>query len=63
MGRGVGYLMRIVVSGEVTDIETLHRLRPWMEDEARKKYGGFEKTKLITDYIEGRDVYKFKLLS
>ncbi len=62
MGRGVGYLMKTVVKGEVKDIETLNRLRPWMEDESRKKYGNFEKTKLITDYDAGRDVYKFKLL-
>jgi hypothetical protein len=55
--------MKTVVKGEIKDIETLHRLRGWMEDEARKKYGNFGKTKLITDYDAGRDVYKFKLLS
>lgn len=55
--------MKIVVKGEIKDIETLDRLRGWMEDEARKKYGNFGKTKLITDYDAGRDVYKFKLLS
>ena len=54
--------MKTVVKGEVKDIETLSRLRPWMEDEARKKYGNFGKTKLITDYDAGRDVYKFKFL-
>jgi len=33
-----------------------------MEDEAKVIYGNFDKTFLRTDYIEGRDVYKFKLL-
>ena len=66
MDRGVGYLMgkkinKVIVSGEVVDIETLARLRPWMEDEARKKKGSFGKTSLITDYDAGRDVYKFKI--
>jgi hypothetical protein len=54
--------MKAVVKGEVKDIETLNRLRPCMEDEARKKYGNFDKTRLITDYDAGRDVYKFKFL-
>lgn len=66
MDRGVGYLMgkkinKVIVSGEVVDIETLARLRPWMEDEVRKKKGSFGKTSLITDYDAGRDVYKFKI--
>jgi len=66
MVRGVGYLMnkkinKVIVSGEVVDIETLSRLRPWMEDEARKKKGNFGKTNLITDYDKSRDVYKFKI--
>jgi hypothetical protein len=52
---------RIIVSGEVVDIETLHRLRPWMEDEARKEKGNFDKTNLITDYDKERNVYKFKI--
>lgn len=66
MDRGVGYLMgkkinKVIVSGEVLDIETLSRLRPWMEDEARKKKGNFGKTNLTTDYDAKRDVYKFKI--
>ena len=63
VGRRVGHLeKKVVVRGEVVDIETLNRLRPWMEDEARSVYGDFGKTFLRTDYIQGRDVYKFKLL-
>lgn len=66
VGRGVGYLMRkkinkVIVSGEVLDIETLSRLRPWMEDEAKKKKGTFGKTSLITDYDAERNVYRFKI--
>lgn len=52
---------KVIVSGEIVDIETLSRLRPWMEDEARKKKGDFGKTKLVTDYDSRRDVYKFKI--
>ena len=63
MGRGVGYLMKIIVEGEVESVETLSRLRSWMEFEAQKAGFDFDKTKLITDYDASRDVYKFKLLS
>jgi len=52
---------KVIVSGEVIDIETLSRLRPWMEDEAKKKKGSFGKTSLITDYDPNRNVYKFKI--
>lgn len=52
---------KVIVSGEVVDIETLARLRPWMEDEAKKKKGNFGKTNLITDYDRLRNVYKFKI--
>ena len=58
MGRKIN---KVIVSGEVLDIETLSRLRPWMEDEARKKKGNFGKTSLTTDYDAKRDVYKFKI--
>jgi len=52
---------KVIVSGEVLDIETLSRLRPWMEEEAKKKKGEFGKTSLITDYDAKRNVYKFKI--
>ncbi|MEY2973518.1 MAG: hypothetical protein RI886_1295 [Pseudomonadota bacterium] len=52
---------KVIVSGEVADIETLSRLRPWMEDEAKKKKGSFGKTSLITDYDARRNVYRFKI--
>lgn len=52
---------KVIVSGEVLDIETLSRLRPWMEEEAKKKKGEFGKTSLITDYDATRNVYKFKI--
>lgn len=63
MGRRVGHLMGIILEGEVESVETLSRLRPWMEFEAHKAGFDFDKTKLITDYDASRDVYKFKLLS
>jgi len=52
---------KVIVSGEVIDIETLSRLRSWMEEEAKKKKGEFGKTSLITDYDAKRNVYKFKI--
>ena len=55
--------MKIIVEGEVESVETLSRLRPWMELEAQKAGFDFDKTKLITDYDASRDVYKFKLFS
>lgn len=53
--------MTIIAEGEVNDIETLNRIRGWIEDEARGKYGNFEKTILTTDYDATRNVYQFKL--
>ena len=61
MGGRVGHLMTIIAEGEVNDIETLNRIRGWIEDEARGKYGNFEKTTLTTDYDVTRNVYQFKL--
>jgi len=55
--------MNIIVQGEIKSIEDLDRLRSWMEDEAKLAGAVFEKTKLITDYDQSRDVYKFKLLA
>ena len=55
--------MQIIIEGEVESIETLNRLRPWMESESKKAGFDFEKTKFITDYDASKNVYKFKLLS
>lgn len=61
MGRRVGYLMSKVISGQAADIETINKLRPWLEDEARAKYGYIGKTKLITDYDKDTQTYSFSL--
>lgn len=49
------------IAGEAQDIETIVRLRPWIEDEWREQYGDFKNTKLITDYDAETNVFKFKL--
>jgi hypothetical protein len=62
VGRGVGHLMKTVVKGEVKDIETLNRLRPWMEDEAREKYGYKGKSRLVTEYHEKSETFSFAII-
>ena len=58
----MGHLKRKSVSGEARDIETIIRLRPWIEDESRKLYGDFESTNLITDYDAETNIFKVKLV-
>jgi hypothetical protein len=63
VGRGVGYLMdNPVLTGTAKDIETIAKLRPWMEDEARLKYGYTGKTKLFTDYDKQSDTFSFSIV-
>lgn len=50
-----------VLHGEAQDIETIVRLRPWIEDECRKKFGEFKKSELVTDYDAATNIFKFKL--
>lgn len=38
------------LNGVAKDIETIVRLRSWMEDEVRTQVPDFTHTKLITDY-------------
>lgn len=47
--------------GKAKDVETIARLRPWMEDEIRNKVGNFNRTDLITDYDEKSTVFSFKI--
>lgn len=54
--------MEKVIEGVAKDIETIARLRPWMEQEARDKYGVTGKTKLITDYDQNKNLFKFKII-
>jgi hypothetical protein len=48
--------------GTSQDIETIIRLRPWMEDEVKSQYGEFRGSKLITDYDAGKNIFEFKIL-
>ena len=50
------------VSGVAKDIETIARLRPWMEEEARAKYGYRGKTKLFTDYDKNTQIFSFSIV-
>jgi hypothetical protein len=65
MGRRMGHLKmknKKVIEGEAKDIETIARLRPWMEDEWKAINGKFNKTILRTDYDANRDIFKFKII-
>lgn len=50
------------LNGKAKDIETIARLRPWMEDEVKKSYPFFSKTKLVTDYHADSTIFSFKIL-
>jgi hypothetical protein len=60
VGRGMGHLMNSV-KGESVDIETIIRIRPWIEDEARRIYGYSGKTKLFTDYNSKKETFFFTI--
>lgn len=62
MDRGVGFLMDIIIEGVAKDIETIARLRPWMESEAKKEYSNLGESRLVTDYDESKDIFKFKII-
>ena len=49
------------VAGEAQDIETIVRLRAWIEDEWKSVHGSFTKTNLVTDYDAKSNIFKFKL--
>jgi hypothetical protein len=62
MGRRMGYIMpKKFVMGEARDVETIVRLRPWIEDEWRSVHGQFRKTTIQTDYDVSKDIFKFKI--
>lgn len=62
MDRGVGFLMNMILEGIAKDIETIARLRPWMEAEVKKEYGDLGESKLITDYDQDKNIFKFKII-
>lgn len=49
------------IDGEAVDVETIVKLRTWIEDEWKSIHGEFSKTKLTTDYDAERNVFKFTL--
>jgi hypothetical protein len=60
--RRMGTIMpKRYIAGEAQDIETVIRLRPWIEDEWRNVHGKFSRTKLITDYDAKTNIFKFQL--
>ena len=51
-----------VIIGAAVDIETIARLRPWLEEEARKKNKLTGTTKLFTDYDKDKNIFNFKIV-
>jgi len=50
-----------IEKGEAVDIETIIRLRAWVEDEVQSKHGKFSDTSLITDYDPKREIFEFQI--
>lgn len=50
------------VIGTAVDVEAIARIRPWLEEEARAKYGYKGKTRLVTDYDKDSNVFNFKII-
>ena len=48
------------IAGEAQDIETIVRLRPWIEDEWASVHGSFSNTKLITDYNAETNIFNIQ---
>lgn len=48
--------------GTAKDIETIAKLRPWMEDEAREKYGYKGKSRLVTEYNKESETFSFSII-
>lgn len=62
MDRGMGFLMDMILEGVAKDIETIAKLRPWMEAEVRKEYSGLGESRLVTDYDANENIFKFKII-
>jgi hypothetical protein len=54
--------MSKIFNGEAKDIETIAKLRPWIEEEIKETYGYKGETKLITDYDKDRQIFKFQIV-
>jgi hypothetical protein len=51
-----------VLNGISRDVETIARLRPWIEDEIRNTFGDFSFTKLYTDYKPNNETFEYKIV-
>jgi hypothetical protein len=54
--------MQGMLTGTAKDIETIAKLRPWMEDEARVKYGYKGKSRLLTEYDQKSEIFSFSII-
>ncbi len=54
--------METTLTGTAKDIETIIKLRPWLEDEARQKYKYTGNTKLVTSYDEQLQIFSFEII-
>ena len=59
----MGYLVKDnILTGVAKDIETIIKLRPWIEEEVRKTHGYTGKTKLFTEYDKESELFAFSIL-
>lgn len=49
------------INGLAKDIETIVRIRPWIEDEWKSVHGNFKNTTLKTDYNAVEDTFSFQI--
>lgn len=57
-GKGILYNL----TGKAADIETIVRLRPWMEEVVKDMHGDFSSSKLYTDYSQEKEIFDFKIV-
>ena len=51
-----------VSHGTSRDVETIIRLRSWIEDEIKAMIGEYSTTKLFTDYKPDTETFEFKIV-
>jgi hypothetical protein len=52
---------KFVVQGDAKDQETVIKLRPWIEDEARKEYGSFDRTELYWNMNQETGLFNYEI--
>lgn len=63
MGRRMGSIMpKKYINGLARDIETIVRLRPWIEDEWKAVHGNFKNTILKTEYDAVANIFSFQII-